>query len=264
MEENQGYDATQTNCGADNAYFCQLAAEYASVVPWFGIGHPSLPNYLAVTSGSTQGCTADTCGTYAVNNLGEQLTVSGIPWAAYMESMPSACYTGATYGEYAGRHNPFVHFADLLSSGACAAHDLPYPGAAGLVSALDRAGAPDFVWITPNLIDDMHDGTVAEGNQWLQANLAPILTSAWFLDFRSTVIVTEDENDAQPSGSCCGDAAGGQVPSIVISRNATGRGIVNLTGDHYGTLRSIEEAFGLPQLGGAAQASNGDLSSLFG
>ena len=180
-----------------------------------------------------------------------------------MESMPSACYTGSTSGEYAKKHNPFPYFSDVLSDG-CASHVLPYPGVTSLVTALDGASAPDFVWITPNLIDDMHDGTVADGDTWLQANLGPVLTSSWFTGRNSTVIVTGDENDAQSSGSCCGDATGGQIPMIVISRNATGKGIVGLVGDHYGTLRSIEEAFGLPLLGGAAESSNGDLSSMFG
>jgi acid phosphatase len=264
MEENQGYAATQSNCGSDNTYFCQLASKYASAAPWYGVSHPSLPNYLAITSGSTQGCGSDSCGTYAANNLGEELTQAGVPWFAYMESMPSACDTASSSGEYAAKHNPFVHYSDLLDSGACGTHDLPYPGANGLISTLDGPNAPDFVWITPNLIDDMHDGTVTQGSQWLQANVAPILNSPWFLDFNSTVIVTEDENDAASSGSCCGDAAGGQIPAIIISRNAIGKGILDLVGDHYGTLRAIEEAFGLPLLGGADQSSNGDLTSLFG
>jgi acid phosphatase len=265
MEENQGYNATQTNCGSSNAYFCQLASEYASVVPWYGVYHPSLPNYLAATSGSTQGCASDGClGPYPVNNLGNQLSQAGIPWTAYMESMPSACYTGSSSGEYAQKHDPFVYYADILNGGGCASHVVPYPGAAGLVSALSGTNAPDFVWITPNLIDDLHDGTVAAGNAWLQANLGPVLSSAWFTDFNSTVIVTEDENDAQSLGSCCGDASGGQVPELVISGNAKGKGIVSLTGDLYGTLRTIEEAYGLALLGAAANSANGDLTPLFG
>ncbi|MGC2192029.1 MAG: alkaline phosphatase family protein [Candidatus Dormiibacterota bacterium] len=265
MEENQGYNATQTDCGTANSYFCQLAGEYASVVPWFGVAHPSLPNYLAVTSGSTQGCSSDTCsGPYPVDNLGDQLTVAGIPWTAYMESMPAPCYQGVSDGEYAKKHDPFVFYADLLDGPVCAAHVLPYPGPSGLLSTLNGTSPPDFVWITPNLIDDMHDGTVAEGNAWLETNLEPILSSAWFTSYRSTVIVTEDENDHEPTGSCCGDAAGGQIPELVISHRARGRGIVSLTGDQYGTLRTIEEAFGLPLLGAAADPANGDLNQLFG
>ncbi len=265
VEENQGYDATQTACGTSNSYFCQLAAEYASVVPWYGVTHPSLPNYLALTSGSTQGCISDGCpGPYPGDNLGNQLTEAGLPWAAYMESMPTPCYSGSSAGEYAKKHDPFVYYSDLLDGAACASHVLPYPGASGLLSVLDGASPPDFVWITPNLIDDMHDGTVAQGNSWLEENLEPVLSSAWFTGSKGTVIVTEDEDDAESSGSCCLDAAGGQVPELVISHRAQGRGIVSITGDQYGLLRTIEEMFDLPLLGAAADAANGDLTQLFG
>ncbi|HUY10353.1 MAG TPA: alkaline phosphatase family protein [Candidatus Dormibacteraeota bacterium] len=262
MEENQGYAATLGDCSADR-YICSLASKYASASNWYGVSHPSLPNYLAVTSGSTLGCASDSCGTYSGDNLGNQLSLAGIPWTGYMESMPSACYTGSSSGEYAAKHNPFVHYGDVLGS-TCARHVLPYPGPSGLVSALDGVSAPDFVWITPNLIDDMHDGTIADGNSWLQTNLAPVLASAWFTGYRSTVIVTMDENGAESSGGCCGSALGGQIPEIIISRNAVGRGKVSASGDHYGTLRTIEEAYALPLLGAAAHSANGDLSSLFG
>ncbi|HVC24065.1 MAG TPA: alkaline phosphatase family protein [Candidatus Dormibacteraeota bacterium] len=265
VEENQGYNSTQVDCGVDNSYFCLLASEYASIVPWYGVTHPSLPNYLALTSGSTQGCLSDGCpGPYAVDNLGHQLTQAGIPWAAYMESMPTPCYRGLSLGEYAKKHDPFSFYSDLLDKGACAQHVLPYPGVSHLLSALDATGSPDYVWITPNLLDDMHDGTLAQGNAWLQANLGPVLSSPWFTRFQSTVIVTDDENDDQPTGSCCDDAAGGQIPELVISRKARGRAAISITGDQYGTLRSIEETFRLPLLGAAAEASNGDLLSLFG
>lgn len=265
VEENQGYNSTQTDCGIDNSYFCLLASEYASIVPWYGVAHPSLPNYLAITSGSTHGCLSDGCpGPFAVDNLGYQLTRAGIPWTAYMKSMPSPCYRGLDLGEYAKKHDPFAFYSDLLDKGACVQHVLPYPGAGHLLSALDATGSPDYVWITPNLLDDMHDGTVAQGNAWLHANLGPVLSSPWFTRFNSTVIVTEDENDDQPAGSRCDDAAGGQIPELVISRKARGRAVTPITGDQYGTLRSIEETFRLPLLGAAAEASNGDLLSLFG
>ena len=77
-----------------------------------------------------------------------------------------------------------------------------------------------------------------------------------------TVIITADEG-ADDSG-CCGDAAGGQVPMVVISANAEGRGDISLNGNHFGSLRTIEEAFGLPLLGAASDVANGDLGQLFG
>jgi phosphatidylinositol-3-phosphatase len=245
MEENKGYAATLGNCGSD-PYLCSLASQYASYTAWSGITHPSLPNYLAFISGSTQGCSSDACpGPYTATSLGGQLTGAGIPWTAYAEGMPSACSTADGPSPYARKHNPFVYFTD--NSAPC--HDVPYPGAAGIVAALDGPSPPSFAWITPNLLNDMHSGTVQQGDAWLQTNLAPILTSSWFLNFHSTVIVTMDEGDS---------GGANQIPMVVISSNAKGQGAISTSGNHYGTLRAIEEAFGLGYLGAASDPANGD------
>jgi acid phosphatase len=252
MEENRGYGATLGSCG-DDPYLCSLASQYASYTNWDAIAHPSLPNYFAIDSGDTQGCSSDACpGGYGATDLGGQLSSAGIPWVAYMESMPTACNTGGSVGLYKRSHNPFVYFNDVVNSSSCASTVVPYPGSAGMVSALDGPGAPDFVWITPNLNDDMHNGSVAQGDAWLAANLASVLTSSWFTNYDSTVIVTMDENDAQSS------PGGGQVPMVVISSTAAGQGAISTPGNLYGTLHAIEQTFGLSYLGAAADSSNGD------
>jgi phosphatidylinositol-3-phosphatase len=261
MEENKGYQASLGTCSAD-PYYCSLAAAYATDTSWFGISHPSAPNYVSMVSGATQGvssdCTPPGCGPFNVPSLGGQLTAAGIPWRAYMESMAAPCSSSGSTGLYAEKHNPFLYFNDVRAASNCATVDVPYPGAAGLVSALTGPGAPDFVWITPNLANDMHNGSVSAGDAWLKANLAPVLASSWFAGANATVIVTMDENDAQST------PGGGQVPMVVISSSSHGVGVVSSHGNHFGTLRSIEEEFGLGLLGGAASSANGDLNSLFG
>jgi acid phosphatase len=243
-----------------------LGTAYASSSRWFGIDHPSAPNYVGLLSGSTQSvvgdCTPPSCGPYSSPSLGGQLTAARIPWVAYMESMPSPCSNKPTAGAYAEKHNPFVYFNDVLRNG-CAAHVLPYPGVAGLLAALNGPNAPDFVWITPNLLDDMHDGSVAKGDAWARANLAPVLASRWFTNYDSTVIVTMDEGDSNAGASCCGQPAGGPIPLIVVSSASAGTGSVPITGDQYGTLRSIEQEFGLRLLGDALNPVNGGYLSLF-
>jgi len=247
MLENKGYAATLGTCSAD-PYYCSLAATYASYTNSHGISHPSLPNYLAFDSGSVQGCSSDTCSTgITAPDLGAQLSNAGIPWTAYMESMPSACSTATGPSPYARKHNPFVYFTD--NGARC--HDVPYPGAAGLGGALASPGAPDFVWITPNLNNDMHDGTVQQGDAWLKANVAPILASSWFTNFPSTVIVTMDEG---PSSN--------QIPTVVISSVSKGQGAITSLVNHYSVLRATESRYGLSFLGGAATAS--DMTGSFG
>jgi|SRR5580704_3727335 hypothetical protein len=247
--ENKGYVATLGSCAAD-PYYCGLGSQYASVTGWSGISHPSLPNYLAVTTGSTQGCSTDTCKGDYTPSLGGQLNTAGIPWVSWAESMPTACDLNDAK-PYVWHHNPFTHESDS----ACATHDLPYPGASGAVAALNGANAPDFVWITPNDTDNMHTGTIQQGDAWLKANIAPVLSSPWFTAGNATVIITMDESDAGTTNA---------IPMVVVSSNAKGKGNVPIAGNLYGTLRSVEEAYGLPLLGAAAQPSSGDVSALFG
>ena len=114
----------------------------------------------------------------------------------------------------------------------------------------------------------MHSGTVQQGDAWLQANLAPVLSSPWFTNYPSTVIVTMDEGDGSANaGSCCsGGGSGGPYPDggHLVS-HATAKGNLSApVGDLYGMLRSIEEAFGVAVLGSAGNPVNSDFLSLFG
>ncbi len=248
MEENKGYAATLGACSAD-PYFCSLAKKYVSFTNSHGVSHPSMPNYYALISGATQGCATDGCAPFNAPSLGSQLDAAGVPWAAYMESMPSACDHGNA-GNYVVKHDPFVQSTRITG---CASHVIPYPGRQGLLAALDGPLAPDFVWITPNLIDDMHDGSVQQGDAWLAANVEPVLASQWFLNSPSTVIITMDEGD---SGST------NQVPTVVISVQAMGIGGIDTPISHYAVLRAIESVYGLEYLGNAVSAPG--ISSFFG
>jgi phosphatidylinositol-3-phosphatase len=251
MLENKGYPATLGTCSAD-PYLCSLASRYASATDWFGLRHPSLPNYLAATTGSTQGCTSDACtGPYSPS-LGGQLNNAGLPWVGWFESMPSAC-TATDVGAYERHHNPFSYESDS----GCAIHDVPYPGVSRAVSILDGANPPDFVWLGPDANHNMHEpATVQAGDAWLQGNIAPILASSWFTQGNATVVITMDEFTGDKTNG------GGHIPMVIIS--STARGTDTAPGNHYGLLRTIEEVYGLPLLGNAGNAANGDLRRLFG
>ena len=247
MLENKGYAKTLGTCSAD-PYLCSLASSYASLTAWTGVGYPSLPNYLAITSGSTQGCTSDTCKGPYTGDLMAQFSAAAIPWAMYAESMPSACFLSDAK-PYVRHHNPGTYFSD----DGCTTNDLPYPGASGLLSALASPAPPDFVWITPNNTDDMASGAVSAGDAWLQANLSGVLSSAWFTGGNATVIVTMDESDFSKTN---------QVPMVVISSNSSGLGNQAIAGNHYATLGAIETMYGLPLLGAASDDPS--LTALFG
>jgi phospholipase C len=239
MDENKPAQSVIGSVAAP--YLTGLARKYAQASHYSAITHPSLPNYLAVTSGTTAGITSD-CnppGGRCLDtgaNLAEELDAAGRSWKMYAESMPAPCSTTNT-GLYAVKHNPFLYFPSVTRSAAyCRAHDVPYDQL-----AVDLASAhtlPDFSFISPNLCDDMHDCSVAAGDRWLSANVPRILASPAFSTQRSLLVITFDE----------GDAADNVVPCVFAGPAARRGTTVSTPFTHYSLLRTIEKAWGLPAM----------------
>ena len=209
--ENHGYGEI---IGSPDAPFInQLAARYGVATNYVSVAHPSLPNYLALTGGDTFGITTDCtdCFQQAPNLVVDRIAPSGRTWRAYMESMPAPGYLGDAY-PYMQKHDPFVYYDDLRTDPAQLANVVPFSQlAADLATA---ATTPAFGWITPNMLHDMHDGTVAQGDAWL-AGQVPVLARlpAWTQQ-RSLLVITWDEDDNAP---------GNQVATLVIATRRAGR-----------------------------------------
>jgi hypothetical protein len=238
-------------------YENQLAHRYGLATESFAITHPSLPNYLALTSGSTHGISSD-CTSCSVNapNLGEQLSSAGISWKGYFQDVPGTCYSGATAGNYAKRHNPFIYYDDIAGNRSRCSHLV---GFEALKAALRSGHLPTFTWITPNVCNDTHDCGVGRGDKFL-ANLVPKILNA--LGPHGFLVITWDEGVSN-TGCCGGVAKGGQIATIVAGPDVIPGGRDRAPIDHYGVLATIERALGLPLLGGAQNGANGSLAPLF-
>ncbi len=146
---------------ANAPYITSLASDYGEAANYYGVTHPSLPNYVAAISGSNWFVNDDNpANRFDHTNLVDQLESHGKSWAAYMESMPSAGYLGDNYPSdgtalYASKHNPFVLFDDIRGDASRLAKIKPYTDFAG---DLATGNVPDFVWISPNQCHDMHGG----------------------------------------------------------------------------------------------------------
>jgi hypothetical protein len=151
--ENREYG--QVIGGASAPYVNRLANRYALATRFFAVTHPSLPNYLALVGGSTFGITSD-CTSCSVpgRSLVDQFERHAISWRAYIQAMPSACYTGGYSGRYAKKHNPFMYFDRIRDDPARCSHVVPF---ARLASDISHDTLPSFVWITPDLCHDGHD-----------------------------------------------------------------------------------------------------------
>jgi hypothetical protein len=269
VDENVAYSSAQGTpfiIGNSSApYLRSLINTYTSATHWFANQHVSANDYLDLISGSNQGLSQGTVPPYTAPTLVDELNADHISWKAYMEGMPSACYTGGTTGLYESDHNPFVYFSDYKS--LCAGGNGVFSYSQSQVSKdLNSAAPPDFVWISPNVCHDMHtsggscgNNAVANGDKWLSTNLPSVLSSSWFKD-NGVVIITWDESDtSDTSGGAYGN--GGKIVTLVIAANT--HGAYKAHGDHYATLRGIEEAYGLTLLGNSANSAFGDLGPAF-
>lgn len=238
-------------------YANSLAARYALAEDSYAVTHPSLPNYLALVSGSTHGIESDCTGcTVDAPNLVDQLEGARISWKAYLEDVPTACFRGSGAGGYAKKHNPFIYFADVARDRARCAKLV---GFGALARDLRSARLPSFVWITPNLCDDGHDCGVAGADSFL-ARTVPLLLRE--LGPHGFLLITWDEG-ASDRGCCAGAARGGAIATILAGPDVRRGARLRTPIDHYGVLATIEQTFGLPPLGAAASGGNGRLDALF-
>src|SRR4029077_17719902 len=134
------------------------------------LSHPSEPNYLGLTSASIYDNPQDLTPqneTYPGPQFTDELASAGIGWKAYMEAMPQACDLTDQFSpaNYDVNHNPFMYYNSVRNTANQCNLDVPYPQ---LTTDLNSGTAPPFIWVTPNLIHAMHDGTPAQGDAFPQ------------------------------------------------------------------------------------------------
>jgi phospholipase C len=237
-------------------YINKLAAKCGLAVNYRNVSHPSLPNYLAATSGLSLGQLPRL--TYADCSPGPGCTTAarsifgqGETWRAYQESMPSPC-AAADAGPYAVRHNPPPYYTRLAG---CHSNDVPY---SRLAHDLAAGSLPAFSFITPNVDHDMHDGTVAQGSAWLATQVPLILKSKQYRDRSTVVFITWDEGDSSFSAEDCTRNAADpscHVATLVISPSTRAGTRSGTLFSHYSLLATAEKLLGLPLLGKAATAT---------
>jgi acid phosphatase len=231
FEENHSY--SQIIGSSEAPYINSLASRGALFTNSHAITHPSEPNYMAITSGSTYGLSSDACPfSTAKASIGSELIAAKLSYAGYSESMPSQGYEGCTNGEYARKHNPTAIYTDLPSSVNRTFARFP--------SGSGYADLPTVSFVDPSLLDDMHDGTVAAGDSWLKKNMGSYVT--WAASHNSLLIVTWDENDGSPGNKIATIFVGAHVKAGKYGERVT----------HYRVLRTLEQSYGLKALGRSA------------
>jgi len=231
--ENKAYSEVIGSSAAP--YINTLASACGLATNYLGVRHPSLPNYIAMTSGDTQDISDDdppSAHPLGVPSIFSQLGLGS--WRALEESMTTACQQ-SDGGEYAVRHNPAAYYTGVATQ--CARQDVP------LLPVPDLS-AP-FTFITPNLCDDMHDCSVATGDSWLQTEMGRIVATSQYQEGDTAVFITWDEDDS---------SAGNRVPFLVVAPSVQPGTTSGTPYDHYAMLRTTEAMLGLGFLGTAAVA----------
>ena len=217
-------------------YINALANSGANMTQSFAETHPSEPNYLALFAGNTFGLTSDACpvNAGAAPNLASELLVAGYSFAGFSEDLPAVGSTACSAGKYARKHAPWANFTNVP-----AANSLPF---SAFNNRSDYASLPTVSFVIPNLDNDMHDGTIAKADTWLYNNLSHYAN--WAVGNNSLLIITFDEDDGGSEN---------QIPTIIYGGHVK-PGSYSETISHYNVLSAIEEMYGLPKTGRAANA----------
>jgi phosphatidylinositol-3-phosphatase len=319
MLENEGYDRTFGAHADPHSYLAHALRDQGELLSnYYAIGHFSLDNYIALISGQApnvetqEDCSwfnefserdtsrpLDSTGQFVgngcvyppkVRTLANQLAAEGLTWRAYMEDMKNPCEHPAKnardpyfraqgkYEQYATRHNPFVYFHAIIDdAAACQQHVVP-------LSQLDEdlrsiGTTPNFVFITPNLCDDGHDGPgpfcegghLMSAERFLRAWVPKILAAPAYRQ-DGMLIITFDEADTNDDTSCCNEPAGpnvtqpgmagpgdrsggGHIGTLIISSYVHPGSTDARPYNHYSLLRGLEDIFGLKEHLGYAQTA---------
>ena len=241
-------------------YLNQLANEYAVATRYYAVTHPSLPNYLALLGGDTFGVSENCMTCYqSASSLPDQIEASGRSWRAYFESMPSPCHIGdSPDGRVVQKHNPFIYFDGIRNDPLRCGQIVPLER---LSTDLAAGDVPDLVWIGTDLRSSTHDGSIDEGDRWLASTLPAVLDSQAFQQ-DGLLVLTYDEGES--NDGCCGrQRGGGRIVTLLASPHVKRGFTSDVPHDHYGLLRTIEDAWGLDHLGHAADASSTSLAEFF-
>jgi phosphatidylinositol-3-phosphatase len=274
MMENTGYNHLIGNT-ADAPWINAAAAKYGLATNYFGVAHPSQPNYIAATSGSTNGVTNDNDTTINVPNIVDQLDAGGKTWKAYMQSL-SLC-NGNLLAHACGnqlyerKHNPFVSYADVQSNPARLANIVDF---SQFATDLANNTVPDYSWISPDQCNDMHgrggggssdscdfsneDLLIQAGDTFLSNTVGAIIaSSAW--TGNSVIFITWDETEFpfnDTSGCCDANPGGGHVVMLVISHSNHSPVSSSAASNHYSMLATIEGGWKLGCLAFTCDTAN--------
>jgi phosphatidylinositol-3-phosphatase len=277
--ENRPYDEIVGN--PDAPYFNELAGRCGQATNYHNITHPSAPEYLTATSGELGGegdCPPVTLPGWPPacpdenDNIFNQLLEAGKTWRVYQDSMATNCFEGEDASNYDINHNPAAYYTDLGGPSGepgspCERFDVPLgtPQAGNLESDLANGTLPSYSFISPDLIHDTHNGTIAQGDEYLAELIPTILDSPQYRDGSTVLFLTWDEGEGGSTDECAYNTTdvGCHVAMAVVSPYTKPGSSSAKLFNHYSLLKTSEDLLGLPLLGHAADPRVKSMASAF-
>jgi acid phosphatase len=252
LEENHGYSSVIGNSAMP--YLNSLATKNALATQYYANTHPSIGNYLMMTTGQIITNNDGYSSTISADNIVRHLLTAGKTWKSYAEGLPSVGYTGGDTGSYVRHHNPFSYFSDVRNSSVEKLNLVPFTQFA---SDLNNNQLPTLSFVVPNLNNDAHNGTLAQADGWLKTHIGPLLNNPEFQQDGILIIVFDEAltNDATHGG--------GHVAAVVVGPGVKKGFKSTALYQHQNLLRTVMDAIGVHSYPGAAAGAK-NMADLFG
>ena len=221
--ENKGFESIIGN--TDASYINSLIKKGTLFTNSYAISHPSYPNYVEFFAGDDNGITSNACiqnTPLTTPNLYTILKAAGKSFAWYSEDLPSTGSRTCASKKYVQRHNPVTIFANVPDSVNKKFDDFP----------VDYTQLENVVCISPNLENDMHDGTVKEGDKWVKKNLGAL--AEWCRTHNSIFVIYFDESETDKDN---------RIPVIAIGQHVKKGNKINTEYNHYSWTKTISAMF---------------------
>ncbi|MEO8725176.1 MAG: alkaline phosphatase family protein, partial [Acidobacteriaceae bacterium] len=225
-------------------YLNSLLPQGSLATNYYANTHPSIGNYFTITTGMQVTNDDAFSGVVSIDNVARELKASGKTWKSYAESIPAPGYLGGDQGLYLRHHNPFSYLSDLQSDPAQAANIVPFTQ---FTSDLNATALPNYSFIVPNVVDDGHNCAtqnctegqkLGQADQWLSANIAPLIANQNFISNGILVIVFDESRDDNTNG-------GGKVALLMLGSHVKPGYQATATYDHRSLLGLSMTALGV-------------------
>lgn len=257
-EENHGFEDVVGN--SDMPYYNQLISEYGLAAQFYSDQHSSLPALMWFVAGAAVETNNDTVScNHTEDNVVRELLQRGYTWKSYQEDLPSAGFQGLYGGTgdlYYRRHNPLIDFSDVCPGTGQAVKSVPYTQ---MATDFSQGNVVNFAWITPDVNNDAHNGTIQEADQWLEANVPNILARPEFSSGGDGLLfIVWDESDLGTDNRCSAavsQGCGGRTATLVIGPQVKRGYQSGITYHNENVLATVCAVMGLSPCPGAAQTA---------